>query len=169
MTLVFGIVLVWKRKSVLTGTQASARNCALNTDASILTDGNCTSTACIGFISIYLKNQTTGSETISLLYHRFMADVVPAMSVSSWLKLSLRERYQYTYRMARHDIDAQHEHHLRSRIKAVMATAQSKWKPFTSAEMFNNMGEGFTIDEIRMTVGTEHRFNLCHSCCRIPS
>ena len=52
MTSVFGIVLVWKRKSVLTGTQASARNCVLNTDASILTDGNWTSTACIGFIGI---------------------------------------------------------------------------------------------------------------------
>ena len=75
----------------------------------------------------HLKNQTTGSETISL------------------------------------------QHHLRSRMKAVMAMAQSKWEPFTSAEMFNNMGEGFTIDEIRLTVGTEHRFNLCHSCCRIPS
>ena len=38
MTLVFGIVLVWKRKSVLTGMQASARNCVLNTDASIRND-----------------------------------------------------------------------------------------------------------------------------------
>ena len=41
----------------------------------------------------HLKNQTTGSETISLPHHRFMADVVPSVSVSSWLKLSLRERY----------------------------------------------------------------------------
>ena len=92
-----------------------------------------------------------------------MADVVPSVSVSSWLKLSLSERYQYTYRMARHDIDTQHEHHLRSRIKAVMAMAQSKWEPFTSAEIINNMGEGFTIDEIRLTVGTGHRFSLHHS------
>ena len=92
-----------------------------------------------------------------------MADVVPSVSVSSWLKLSLRERYQYTYRMARHDIDAQHEHHLRSRIKAVMSMAQSKWEPFTSAEVFNNMGEGFTIDEIRLTVGTGFRFSPHHS------
>ena len=92
-----------------------------------------------------------------------MADVAPSVSVSSWLKLSLRERYQYTYRMARHDIDSQYEHHLRSRIKAVMSMAQSKWEPFTSAEVFNNMGEGFTIDEIRLTVGTGHRFSLHHS------
>ena len=111
----------------------------------------------------HLKNQTTGSETISLPYHRFMADVVPSMSTGGWLKLSLRERYQYTYRMARHDIDAQHEHHLHSRMKAVMATAQSKWEPFTSAEMFNNMGEGFTIDEIRLTAGTGYRFSPRHS------
>ena len=111
----------------------------------------------------HIKNQTTGGETVSLLHHRFMADVVPSVSVSSWLKLSLRERYQYTYRMARHDIDAQHEHHLRSRIKAVMAMAQSKWEPFTSAEVFNNMGERFTIDEIRLTAGTGYRFSPHHS------
>ena len=31
------------------------------------------------------------------------------------------------------------------------------------AEMFNNMGEGFTIDEIRLTVGTGYRFSSHHS------
>ena len=111
----------------------------------------------------HLKNQTTGSETISLPHHRFMADVVPSVSVSSWLKLSLRERYQYTYRMARHDIDARHEHHLRSQMKAVMAKAQSKWAPFTSAEVFNNMRERFTIDEIRLAAGTGYCFSPRHS------
>ena len=111
----------------------------------------------------HIKNQTTGSETISLPHHRFMADVVPSVSVSSWLKLSLRERYQYTYWMARHDIDAQHEHHLRSRIKAVMAMAQSKWEPFTSAKVFNNMSERFTIDELRLAVCTGFRFSPHHS------
>lgn len=111
----------------------------------------------------HIKNQTTGSETVSLLHHRFMADAVPSMSVNSWLKLSLRERYQYTYRMAKHDIDAQHEHHLRSRIKAVVAMVQSKWEPFASAEGFNNMGERFAIDEIRLTAGTGYRFSPRHS------
>ncbi len=111
----------------------------------------------------HLKNQTTGSETISLPHHRFMADVVPTMSVNGWLHLSLRERYQYTYRMAKNDIDALHEHHLRSRMRAVMATARSKWEPFTSAEVFNNMGERFTIDEIRLAVGTGYRFSPHHS------
>ena len=110
----------------------------------------------------HIKKQAAGDETVSVPHHRLMADVVPTMSAGGWLHLSLRERYQYTYRMARHDIDAQHEHHLRSHIKAVMAMAQSKWEPFTSAEVFNNMGEGFTIDEIRLTVGTGHRFSLHH-------
>ena len=111
----------------------------------------------------YIKNQTTGGETVSLPHHRFMADVVPAMSVNGWLHLSLRERYQYTYRMARHDIDARHEHHLRSRMKAVMATVRSKWEPFVSAEVFNNMGERFTVDEIRLTAGTGYSFSPHHS------
>ena len=92
-----------------------------------------------------------------------MADVVPSMSAGGWLHLSLRERYQYTYRMAKDDIDACHEHHLRSRMKAVMASAQSKWEPFASAELFNNMGERFTIDELRLAVGTGFRFSPQHS------
>ena len=111
----------------------------------------------------HIKNQATDSETVSLLHHRFMADVVPAMSAGGWLHLSLRERYQYTYRMAKDDIYARHEHHLRSRMKAVMATAQSKWEPFTSAEVFNNMSERFTIDELRLAVGTGFRSSPHHS------
>ena len=111
----------------------------------------------------HLNNQTIGCETVSLPHHRFMADVVPSMSVNAWLNLSLRERYQYTYTMARHDIDSHHEHHLRSRIKAVIAMEQSKWEPFASAEVFNNMGERFTIDKIRMAVGTGFRFSPHHS------
>ena len=111
----------------------------------------------------YIKYQATGSETISLQHHRFMADVVPSMSTGGWLHLSLRERYQYTYRMPKDDIDARHEHHLRSRMKAVMAMAQSKWEPFTSAEVFNNMGERFAIDEIRLAAGTGFRFSPRHS------
>ncbi|MBQ8705967.1 MAG: DUF2490 domain-containing protein [Paludibacteraceae bacterium] len=111
----------------------------------------------------HLKNQTTGSGTVSVPHHRFMADAVPAMSVNGWLHLSLRERYQYTYRMAKDDIDARHKHHLRSRMKAVIATARSKWKPFASAEVFNNMRERFTIDEIRLTAGTGYRFSPHHS------
>ena len=111
----------------------------------------------------HIKNQTTGGETVSVPHHRLMADVVPTMSAGGWLHLSLRERYQYTYRMAKHDIDALHEHHLRSRMKAVMATAQSKWEPLASAEVFNNMGERFAIDEIRLAVGTGYRFSPRHS------
>ena len=111
----------------------------------------------------HIKRQTTGDETVSLLHHRFMADVVPSVSAGGWLHLSLRERYQYTYMMAKHDIDALHEHHLRSRIKAVIATARSRWEPFASAEVFNNMGERFTIDELRIAVGTGYHFSPHHS------
>ncbi len=111
----------------------------------------------------HIKNQTTDGETVSLPYHRFMTDIVPSMSVNGWLHLSLRERYQYTYMMARHDVDARHEHHLRSRIKAVIAKAQSKWESFASAEVYNNMGERFSIDEIRLAAGTGYRFSPRHS------
>ena len=111
----------------------------------------------------HIKNQTTGGETVSLLHHRFMADVVPSMSAGGWLKLSLRERYQYTYMTAKRNIDARHDHHLRSRMKAVIAKAQSKWAPFASAEVFNNMRERFTIDEIRLAAGTGYRFSPRHS------
>lgn len=65
--------------------------------------------------------------------------------------------------MAKDDIDALHELHLRSRIKAVIVKAQSKWEPFLSAEVFNNMGERFTIDEIRLAAGTEYHFSPRHS------
>lgn len=111
----------------------------------------------------HIKNQAIGDENVSVLHHRFMADAVPSISVNGWLHLSLRERYQYTYRMAKDDIDALHEHHLRSRMKAVITTPQSKWEPFASAEVFNNMGERFTIDEIRLATGTGYRFSPHHS------
>ena len=111
----------------------------------------------------HIKNQTTGSENISLLHHRLMAGAVSSMSINGWLHLSLRERYQYTYRMVKDDINARHEHHLRSRMKAVIAMGQSKWEPFVSAEVFNNMGERFSIDEIRLAAGTGHRFSPRHS------
>jgi hypothetical protein len=84
--------------------------------------------------------------------------------VVNWLKLSLRERYQYTYTKQKGNADASHEHHLRTRLKAEIANGKMYgWSPFSSVEMFNNLGKQFQIDEMRMAVGTSFSINVHHA------
>ena len=66
----------------------------------------------------HLKNrQLANGEMKWVPRHRLMADASPQIKVRSWLKLSLRERYQYTHMMAKSGIAATDKHHLRNRLK----------------------------------------------------
>lgn len=97
----------------------------------------------------------------------------------SWNRFtfSLRERYQYTYRTeqtvpkwdgdngamkADELIEATHKHILRSRIKVDYNIRKSGFTPFASCEMYNSLS-GFTYEKIRLTLGTDYKFNKHHS------
>ena len=117
-----------------------------------------------GGYEFHLKNRTVDDVTEMVSRHRLMFDITPGGKVSDWLKLSLRERYQYTYTMKKSNEGASHEHHLRNRFKAEIANSRMNgWSPFASVEMFNNLGKQFQIDEMRMAVGTSYSINAHHT------
>ena len=117
-----------------------------------------------GGYEFHLKNRTVDDVTETVPRHRLMFDITPGGKFSNWLKLSLRERYQYTYMMQKGNVDASHEHHLRNRFKAEIANSKiNGWSPFASVEMFNNLGKQFQIDEMRMAIGTAYSINAHHT------
>ena len=102
----------------------------------------------------HLKNrQLADGEKEWVPRHRLMADATPQVKACSWLKLSLRERYQYTRMMAKSGIVAIDEHHLRSRLKVDFDT-HTTWNPYASCEIFNRLDSKFHTDEIRLAAGT---------------
>lgn len=97
----------------------------------------------------------------------------------SWNRLtfSLRERYQYTYRMeqtvpkrdgddgsAKADelVETSHRHVLRSRLKAEYNIRRSGFTPFASCELYNSLS-GFSYEKTRWTVGTDYKISRHHS------
>ena len=117
-----------------------------------------------GGYEFHLKNHTIDNVTEMVPRHRLKFDITSGCKVVNWLKLSLRERYQYTYTKQKGNADASHEHHLRNRLKAEIANGKMYgWSPFSSVEMFNNLGKQFQIDEMRMAVGTSLSINANHA------
>lgn len=116
-----------------------------------------------GNYEFHLRNRTidTGKEMVPR--HRLMFDITPGGKVMNWLKLSLRERYQYTYTVQKSNVKAIHEHHLRNRFKAEIDNSNMKgWSPYLSVEMFNNLSKQFEIDEMRMAIGTTYSIHKRH-------
>ena len=86
---------------------------------------------------LQLKKRTVDSGKETVPRHRLMFDITPGGKVMNWLKLSLRERYQYTYTVQKSNVKAIHEHHLRNRFKAEIDNSNMKgWSPYLSVEMF---------------------------------
>lgn len=119
--------------------------------------------------------------------HRVNLDVTGGYKIAGWVKISLRERYQYTYGyeesytqykyrynssgnlksgypVSETDYkDEERKHILRSRLKVEMARKGIKWNPFVSLEFQNNLSDSFSLYKIRTRVGTEYHFNKKHS------
>lgn len=87
---------------------------------------------------------------------------------------SLRERYQYTYRVGQsvpkfdddgvtrkkdEVISSKSKHILRSRVGIDYNIRKSRFTPYATCEFYNSLSDGFGIDKIRYTVGTDYRFN----------
>lgn len=66
-----------------------------------------------GGYEFHLKNRTVDDVTEVVPRHRLIFDITPGGKMFDWLKLSLRERYQYTHMIQKGNVDASHEHHLR--------------------------------------------------------
>ena len=105
--------------------------------------------------------------------HRFHASVTGSYKFGNGLKLSLRERWQYTYRpektVQRWDFDDEQwednlragkgKNQLRSRLQLSYDKKRALLTPYASCELYNAWG----IEKIRYTVGTDLRLSKHHS------
>ena len=100
--------------------------------------------------------------------HRFNASVTGTYKFQNNLRISLRERWQYTYRpettVTRWDFDNSYwedkvrsskgKHQLRSRLQLEYDQKGALLTPYANVELYNSLA----IEKIRYTVGTD--FNL---------
>ena len=105
--------------------------------------------------------------------HRFYASLTGQYKLQNGLKLSLRERWQYTYRpektVERWDFDDEQwedkirkgkgKNQLRSRLQIEYDKKGSLLNPYASMELYNSWG----IKKIRYTVGTDFKLSKQHS------
>ncbi len=88
--------------------------------------------------------------------------------------LSLRERYQFTHRTgkwvpeyasdgitAKNDewVPPNGKHIFRSRLFCDYSIRKSRFTPFASIEVYDNLTAGFAVEKIRYTVGSEYKFD----------
>ncbi len=122
--------------------------------------------------------------------HRIVFDITADKRFWKTLRISLRERYQYTHQAAR-DVkrtrfrdpsydasgnitgwdeienvvrhkDAWDRHLLRSRLKFAIDKKGWQWEPFTSVEFHNNMGDSWHLDKLRTMAGANYAINKQH-------
>ncbi len=106
------------------------------------------------------------------LRHRFNVDATLKHSIGR-MRLSLRERWQYTYRpeksTERYDFDnskweekcvnGKAKHLLRSRLQIDYNLKKSKIDPFASVELFN----GWNVQKVRYSIGADWKLSKKHS------
>lgn len=125
------------------------------------------------------------TESYWSLRHRFKADVTFDKKFFKWLKISLRERYQYTFRPEQEvprmkyrfyegelkpgypesDPDVKHEksaHMLRSRLEFQYDKKKCDWKPFVSFEVYNDLANQMKTDEYKVMCGTDYKISKQH-------
>lgn len=107
------------------------------------------------------------------LKHRVYASLTGSYKFSNNLKISLRERWQYTYRpektVERWDFDnswwedkvrsSKAKNQLRSRFEVSYDRKRALFTPYASIELYNS----WAIEKIRYTVGTDIRLTKQHS------
>ncbi len=122
--------------------------------------------------------------------HRFALDLTADKRFRKTLRVSLRERYQYTHQAAR-DIDrtryrvdsydadgnvsawedpevvtkhknAWDRHLLRSRLKLSIDRKGWQWEPYVSGELHNNMGDSWHLDKVRLAAGADYSITKQH-------
>ena len=99
--------------------------------------------------------------------HRFHASLGADYKVWSNLRVSLRERWQYTYRpeksVERWNSDyireSKGKHQLRTRLQVEWDQKRAMFTPYANVEFYNSMA----IEKIRYTVGTDIKITKQHS------
>ena len=110
--------------------------------------------------------------------HRFYASLTANHKFSNNLRLSLRERWQYTYRPEEavtrwkltpsdltKELDEDYvrsgsaKHQLRSRLQVEYDKKRALFTPYANVELYHSMA----IEKIRYTVGTDMRLSKAHS------
>lgn len=101
--------------------------------------------------------------------HRAFVSLAGKLKVGSF-DLSLRERYQFSHRDGKYVpklnaagtkpkpdewIETKNEHMLRSRLACEYNIRKSRFTPFATVELYDNLGEGFAVEKLRYTLGTE--------------
>jgi len=105
--------------------------------------------------------------------HRFYASVTGDYKFDNNIKISLRERWQYTYRpsvtVQRWDFDNEQwedknrsgkgKNQLRSRFQIEYARKRALLTPYANVELYNS----WAVEKVRYTLGSEIRLNRQHS------
>ena len=116
------------------------------------------------------RHRATASFTGSFKWKRF--------------KFSLRERYQYTYRMPSQcartryyylastgqwnynspiymtdEKEAKSDHKLRSRLSVSYDIKKCPFEPYAEVEIYNELDNAFAYDKVRYTIGTEYKID----------
>lgn len=139
-----------------------------------------------GVLLSYRKRFTPGYWTPR---HRFYFELTPTIKLARMLRVSLRERYQYTFTPVNHytrntyyyelEKDAfvldysqngelrqeprDHRHSLRSRLKLDYDKKGIKCTPYVSVELHNDLRNDFRIRKIRSAFGMDYKLNRHHS------
>ena len=106
--------------------------------------------------------------------HRFNVSLAGTYKFSNNIRVSLRERWQYTYRpekdVERFDFDnstwesktrkGKAKHQLRSRLQVEYDKKRALLTPYANIEVYNS----WAVEKIRYTVGTDFRLTKQHSC-----
>lgn len=119
--------------------------------------------------------------------NRFSGDVTGELKIYRILKLSLRERYQFTNRKAMEiprtkyrykkdqktlkngyplndfkEKDRKRTQYLRSRLKAEIDKKGWKLKPFVAFELYNDLDDELVLDKTRFTLGGTYKVKKRH-------
>ena len=111
-----------------------------------------------------------------LMRHRLNVALTGKASLGR-IGLSLRERWQYTYRPEQHTekydgrtgarkvdevIKGKGQHALRSRLKVDYNIPKCKFTPYVACELTHSLMHGFYYDKTRLTLGTEWKLAKRH-------
>ncbi len=129
------------------------------------------------FIIAYAQKSVTKRGNIIPAYHtyrhRAFASVSSKLNVGDF-ELSLRERYVFTHRegkwVPKYSADgtkpkdnewiaSKNKHILRSRLQGEYKIKKSDFHPYASVEFYDNLSDGFALEKVRYTLGSEYRIN----------
>lgn len=123
--------------------------------------------------------------------HRLSLEASSSVKLWKWLRVSARERYQYTksasvdgiqtskYRFTflngepilkdgypeieSTDKPSESAQYIRSRVKLEVDKKRLDWSPFVSVEFHNSIDHSFHLHKLRTSVGTGYKINRNHS------